>query len=978
MKIRHKIAKWMLSEYKAIPDSGAGVVLPSWNDEQLQSRLTDFVTYVTEGFRKNPVLYSCITARSDAVKEPPLLVWDRQEDGTLIPAKNHALRDLLKNPNPFMSEEDLLERVENHQDIDGNAYIFKQRNNAGVPVELWVLNPNEVEVRADTDRFIKAYYITHLGDEVPPSDIIHFKFQDPLNHFYGISPILATAQTIDTSNDMGNYIRYILTNMGVTASLFSTKDRLEEDVFDNFKDRMTDAFTGFLNAGKPLVLDGDTKYTRIAMGLDELHFGELQDQIDITICMAYKVPAMLVGVKGGLDRATYSNFAEARKHLYDETIQPLWKSIAGKIEHSFMNEVGNVQVKENQTLAFDLNKVDALREDIDKLYDRQEKASDILTLDQRRAIINEPPLPNNDGEVILVPLNLVPLGSGGISALTNDEKSLKPGILTKQQDIEVIREVMDTFIDRMLQVFTPSVFKDAQDMFEFIASKYREVLDETGWKQFKKQASPETIEKILKSVNAQIENTVSNFIAFEQIVKEGGGVTAGLFDLSFDAEAPEVMDFLNTYKFKFAKKINDTSVKEVRRVITKAIDEGLSARDTRVLLENEFKSWTRFRATKVARSEIIRASNAGSLSVYEQAGVKTVMWLTAQDERVCPWCEPLEGETKTIRDPWFEFGDTYTVEVENAKGDLVDRTLPIDYEEILHPPLHVQCLTGDSLITPRGNITAVSKRRYNGKVLRIETASNRVVTCTPNHPIFTDRGFVAANRLNIGGSVISDGISQGELFSDWKDKNKPTTIKEVVDSFLVSPDMVTKEVPMSAPDFHGDGVGSKVAIIATNGLLMNCFDIALKKYISKDDFSFGKVKRFLLDSLSSFTFSVPTDRASFSRLVSFLDLRISLFLRHLRPFDNLSLASGSDMNIGLLQYPSDTISAVSKMDSNSVLRPSRSVKGNHLKGDFFTDLITHVDLLDFDDFVYNIETTKSYYIANGITSHNCRCTLVPA
>ena len=47
------------------------------------------------------------------------------------------------------------------------------------------------------------------------------------------------------------------------------------------------------------------------------------------------------------------------------------------------------------------------------------------------------------------------------------------------------------------------------------------------------------------------------------------------------------------------------------------------------------------RAQVIARTEILRASNQGALAVYQQYGVKRVMWLAAADERTCPICGAL-------------------------------------------------------------------------------------------------------------------------------------------------------------------------------------------------------------------------------------------------------------------------------------------------------------------------------------------------
>lgn len=55
---------------------------------------------------------------------------------------------------------------------------------------------------------------------------------------------------------------------------------------------------------------------------------------------------------------------------------------------------------------------------------------------------------------------------------------------------------------------------------------------------------------------------------------------------------------------------------------------------------------------QVARTEISRANNAGVVSTYVEAGVETLIWLAAEDERTCPTCEDLDGAIAALGDPF--------------------------------------------------------------------------------------------------------------------------------------------------------------------------------------------------------------------------------------------------------------------------------------------------------------------------------------
>jgi len=58
------------------------------------------------------------------------------------------------------------------------------------------------------------------------------------------------------------------------------------------------------------------------------------------------------------------------------------------------------------------------------------------------------------------------------------------------------------------------------------------------------------------------------------------------------------------------------------------------------------------RLTVIARTEIIRSHNQGQIKFYNTVGVKTFIWQTAEDERTCPICHPLDGKRFVVgKDP---------------------------------------------------------------------------------------------------------------------------------------------------------------------------------------------------------------------------------------------------------------------------------------------------------------------------------------
>lgn len=155
---------------------------------------------------------------------------------------------------------------------------------------------------------------------------------------------------------------------------------------------------------------------------------------------------------------------------------------------------------------------------------------------------------------------------------------------------------------------------------------------------------------------------------------------------------------------------------------------------------------------------------------------------------------------------------------------LMDRALVI---------ARTECLTPDTLVD-RAVVRAVFRRWYSGEVVEIRTANGRKLTATPNHPMLTRRGWIAASLVDPSDELICDGRQQNHGTSRHPDGvANPATIGEIFDSLsLVS---VREGVSTSHDDFHGDGSDqSEVDILRPDRLLRVGNFAALNKPLLQD------------------------------------------------------------------------------------------------------------------------------------------------
>jgi SPP1 gp7 family putative phage head morphogenesis protein len=130
----------------------------------------------------------------------------------------------------------------------------------------------------------------------------------------------------------------------------------------------------------------------------------------------------------------------------------------------------------------------------------------------------------------------------------------------------------------------------------------------------------------------------------------------------------------------------------------------------------------------------------------------------------------------------------------------------------------VECLPGDNLVSG-AVIRAAHRRRYEGRIAEVVTARGRKFTATPNHPMLTRRGWVAAGKLREGDDLIGYRGKQDRGSPGHQDEEQPpTSIAEVFDA--LSSSRVIERVHGHRLDFHGDGADGDVDVVSANRPLM--------------------------------------------------------------------------------------------------------------------------------------------------------------
>ena len=285
-----------------------------------------------------------------------------------------------------------METLAAHVLLHGNGYVQIIKDASGQPVELFALRPDRVKVIAGEDGWPYAYEY-HIGGDVvrvPREDedgwpgIIHIKSMHPLEDHYGAGSLEAAHQAVKIHNAAAEWNRSLLENAARPsgALVYDAGDGagLTHDQFERLKCELDTAFSGSVNAGRPMLLDGGLKWQSMALTPADMDFATLKSAAAREIALAFGVPPMLLGLPGD---NTYSNYREANRALWRLTLMPLATKLFAALQEGLQPWFPDA------SLGIDLDRVTALSEDRERLW-KQVSDADFLTRGEKRELLGFP------------------------------------------------------------------------------------------------------------------------------------------------------------------------------------------------------------------------------------------------------------------------------------------------------------------------------------------------------------------------------------------------------------------------------------------------------------------------------------------------------------------------------------------------------------------------------------------------------------
>ncbi len=340
----------------------------------------NYAALAREGYAANVIGYRCVRMVAEAAASVPLMVFAGGAE-----VADHPVKTLLTRPNDGQSGREFLESLYGFLMVAGNAYAEAVLLE-GSPRELYVLRPDRMKIVPSRQGWPEAfdYSVNGANVRLAREQVLHVKLFNPLDDYYGQSPLEAAQRALDTHNAAAAWNKSMLDNAARPsgALVFTGGDgQLTQDQFDRLKRELDANYQGAANAGRPMVLEGGLDWKEMGYSPREMDFIAAKDGAAREVALAFGVPPMLLGIPGD---NTFANYAEANRSFWRQTVVPLTGRVLEALAHWLEPHFGQVAIVP------DLDQVEALAADRDGLWARLEKAS-FLTDDEKREAVGYAP-----------------------------------------------------------------------------------------------------------------------------------------------------------------------------------------------------------------------------------------------------------------------------------------------------------------------------------------------------------------------------------------------------------------------------------------------------------------------------------------------------------------------------------------------------------------------------------------------------------
>jgi HK97 family phage portal protein len=341
----------------------------------------------------NSAVFACVTLIAQDVAKMRLKLVSQDGDGIWTETESPSFSPVLRRPNHYQNRIQFYYWWMASKLLHGNTYVLLQRDNRGVVVGMYILDPTRCRPLVAPDGGVyyelKTDALSGLtGDGAiyaPASEVIH-DVGHPLFHpLVGVSPIYACGVAALQGIRIQNNSSQFFANGSKPGGVLTAPGPISQETAARVKSYWDTNFSGD-NMGKVAVLGDGLKYEAMAVTAKD---AELVEQLKWTgsdVCTAFKVPGYKIGIG---DPPSYNTAEMLNQQYYDQCLQFHVESLELAMDVGLGLAYSKI---DGRWLGTEFETDDLLRMDYGSLVKAEKDASGIKTINEQRRRLNLSPV----------------------------------------------------------------------------------------------------------------------------------------------------------------------------------------------------------------------------------------------------------------------------------------------------------------------------------------------------------------------------------------------------------------------------------------------------------------------------------------------------------------------------------------------------------------------------------------------------------
>lgn len=373
-----------------------------------QGRNDAGVTVTPDSGYSVPAAWACINVIAQTLASLPLKTYRKIEDTDRQLAKQSPLYTLLHDkPNDWQTSYQWRLMLMASVLTYGNGYARIVYSRSGAPISLvpipttnvtpfWAPN-NEPAYNVTMPNSGESYVL--LKDE-----ILHFMGIPNYDGLYGLSPIESCANAMGITIASEKFGARFFANGSQLGGILTHPERLSNEAKDNMRRGWEKRYQGPDNSHRTAILEEGVTFTPLTIPPDQAQFLETRKFQRSEIASIYRVPPHMIG---DLERSTNNNIEHQSLEFIKYTMRPWFIAWEQQLEDKLLSP----RQKRDMFIEFDADAM--LRGDLQSRYSAYATARNWgwMSINDIRIAENMNRLDEDEGDVYLQPLNMVPAGT---------------------------------------------------------------------------------------------------------------------------------------------------------------------------------------------------------------------------------------------------------------------------------------------------------------------------------------------------------------------------------------------------------------------------------------------------------------------------------------------------------------------------------------------------------------------------------------